>query len=97
VTVRLVADEHIARSLVAGLRRHAQDVDIVRVQDVGLRTLDDATILQWAADDGRALVTQDIRTVPDFAHQRVAAGLPMPGVFVLPTTIRHRYAPRDHG
>lgn len=87
MSVRLVADEHIARSLVVGLRRLVVDVDVVRVQDVGLRTLDDETILEWAAGAGRALVTQDIRTMPDFAHARVGAGLPMPGVFVLPTTM----------
>lgn len=85
MTVRLVTDEHIARKLLVGLRRIVDDVDIVRVQDVGLRTSDDPAILAWAADAGRALVTQDIRTMPDFAHQRVAAGLPMPGIFVLPT------------
>jgi predicted nuclease of predicted toxin-antitoxin system len=85
VTHRLLADEHIARKLLVGLRRVVEDVDIVRVQDVGLRTFDDPTILAWAADAGRALVTQDIRTIPDFAHERVAAGLPMPGIFVLPT------------
>ena len=87
MSVRFVADEHIARSLIAGLHRHVQEIDIVRVQDVGLRTVDDPRILQWAADAGRALLTQDIRTMPDFAHERVRQGLTMPGVFVLPTTL----------
>ncbi|MEO6577547.1 MAG: DUF5615 family PIN-like protein [Candidatus Limnocylindria bacterium] len=87
MSVRFVADEHIARSLIAGVQRQVESVDIVRVQDVGLRTMDDPTILQWAADAGRALLTHDIRTMPDFAHQRVGAGLVMPGVFVLPTTL----------
>lgn len=85
MSVRLVTDEQIARKLLVGLRRIVEDVDVVRVQDVGLRTFDDTTILAWAADAGRVLVTQDIRTMPDFAHQRVAAGPPMPGIFVLPT------------
>lgn len=85
MTVRLVADEHIARTLLVGLSRIVDDVDIVRVQDVGLRRFNDPTILAWAADAGRALVTQDICTMPEFAHERVAAGLPMPGIFVLPT------------
>jgi hypothetical protein len=87
VTVRLLADEHIARRLVVGLRRVVNEADIVRIQDVGLRTVDDPTILQWAADEGRVLVTQDIRTMPEFAHERLAKGLSMPGIFVLPTTM----------
>lgn len=62
-----------------------EGVDIVRVQDVGLRTADDPVVLAWAADEGRVLVTHDIATVPDFAHERVAAGLAMPGVFIART------------
>lgn len=85
--VRFIADENIDPDLVLGLRRRVDGLDIVRVQDVGLRTADDPTILQWAADDGRLLVTHDIKTVPDFAHDRVAAGQPMPGVFVVPTSM----------
>lgn len=85
MTIRLVADEHIARRLGIGLQRVIEDADIVRVQDVGLRTVDDPAILQWAADAGRALLTHDIRTMPDFAHERIAKGLLMPGLFVLPT------------
>ncbi|MGL5825408.1 MAG: DUF5615 family PIN-like protein [Nocardioides sp.] len=87
MTVRFVADEHIARALITGLRRESDDIDIVRVQDVGLRTMDDPTILQWAADRGRVLVTHDIRTMPEFANQRVSSGLPMAGVIIVPTTM----------
>jgi hypothetical protein len=38
---------------------------------------------EWAAAEGRILVTQDRKTMPRFARDRVAAGLPMPGVFVI--------------
>lgn len=40
-------------------------------------------VLQWAADEGRVLVTHDIRTISDFAHERVSAGLLMPGVIIV--------------
>lgn len=66
-----------------GLRLLVEDVDVVRVQDVGLRMATDQAILDWAATEGRILVTQDIRTMPDFAYDRVNAGLAMPGVAVL--------------
>lgn len=87
MTVRFVTDEHIARGLISGLQRECDDIDIVRVQDVGLRTMDDPAILQWAADEGRVLITHDVRTMPDCANQRVASALPMPGVFVVPTVL----------
>ncbi len=83
---RFLADENIDPDLVLGLQRRVDGIDIVRVQEVGLRALDDPTILQWAADEGRVLITRDIKT-PGFAGERLDAGLPMPGVLVLPPTV----------
>jgi len=82
VTPRFLADENIDQDLILGLKRRIDGIDIVRVQDVGLRTLDDPTVLQWAADEGRALISRDIKTIPNFAHERVATGLVTPGVLV---------------
>jgi hypothetical protein len=55
-------------------------VDVVRVQDVGLRGAEDAVILEWAADEGRVVLTHDAATMAHFAYERVRAGLSMPGV-----------------
>lgn len=83
MTVRFLADENFNRAILVGLQRRAEHIDVVRVQDVGLRAADDPVVLQWAADEGRVLVTHDIKTIPDFAHERVSAGLPMPGVLIV--------------
>lgn len=83
MTFRLLADENFRGAIVAGLRRTVDGLDLVRVQDVGLRTLSDPTILDWAAREGRILLRHDIRTIPDYANSRVAQGLPMPGVFIV--------------
>jgi hypothetical protein len=80
VKVRFLADENVDSDVVLGLKRRVEDVGIVRVQDVGLRTRDDPTILQWAADEGRVVVSHDVRTLPAFAYERVTAGLVMPGL-----------------
>jgi predicted nuclease of predicted toxin-antitoxin system len=85
VNLRFLADENFNRKIVVGLRRRIEDLDLVRVQDVGLRTAEDPAVLEWAAEDGRVLLTHDIQTVPDFAHQRVIAEQPMAGVIVVPT------------
>ncbi|MCY7324200.1 MAG: hypothetical protein LH660_20960, partial [Phormidesmis sp. CAN_BIN36] len=45
------------------------------------RGSDDPTILEWAADQGRIVLTHDVVTMTDFAYQRVKANLPMPGLF----------------
>lgn len=48
----LVSDENFNNDIVRGLLRRKPDLDIVRVQDVGLRGADDAIILEWAAQEG---------------------------------------------
>ncbi len=61
--LRLAADENFNGDIVRGLLRRNPKLDIVRVQDVGLSGADDPSVLQWAADQGRILVTHDISTL----------------------------------
>jgi hypothetical protein len=79
--LRLAADENFNGDIVRGLLRRNPTLDIVRVQDVGLSGADDPSVLQWAADQGRILVTHDISPLAKHAFDRTAAGQPMPGVF----------------
>jgi hypothetical protein len=79
--MRLAADENLQFQIVRGLRRRSPWLDIVRVQDAGLIGADDPAVLDWAAGEGRILLTHDIATISHPAYQRVLAGLPMPGVF----------------
>jgi predicted nuclease of predicted toxin-antitoxin system len=81
--LRLVSDENFNGEVVRGLLRRQSDLDLVRVQDVGLLGADDPAILAWAASEGRILLTHDRSTVPDFAYDRVRAGEPMAGVFIV--------------
>src|SRR5262245_30247048 len=81
--LRLASDENFNGDIVRGLLLHRPGLHLVRVQDVGLEGADDATVLAWAAENNRILLTHDRATIPDFAYARVAAGQPMPGVFVL--------------
>jgi predicted nuclease of predicted toxin-antitoxin system len=82
-----LADENFHGAIVDGLRNRQPDLDILRVQDVGLMSADDPAILDWAAKEGRILLTHDQATIPDFAYDRIAAGLPMPGVIRVPDTL----------
>jgi len=79
--MRWAADENLNNDIIRGLLRRRPDVDIVRVQDVGLSGADDPTLLEWAAGEGRVLLTQDVSTITRYAYERVEAGKPMPGVF----------------
>jgi hypothetical protein len=80
----LVSDENFNNDIVRGLLRRNPDLDIVRVQDVGLRGEDDPVILEWAAQEERVLLTHDAATMAHFAYERVKAGKSMPGVIEVP-------------
>ncbi len=81
--LRLVSDENFRGAIVRGLLQRQPDLDLVRVQDVGLQGADDRDILAWAATEGRILLTHDRQTMPGFAYSRVRAGEAMSGVFVV--------------
>lgn len=46
MTVRLLADENFNGAIVRGPLRRNPEVDVVRVQDVGLTGSDDPTVLE---------------------------------------------------
>ena len=76
-------DENVNQQIVRGLLRQKPDLDLVRVQDVGLRGAGDPSILTWAANKNRVLVTHDANTIPKYALQRLDSGLRMPGVVII--------------
>jgi hypothetical protein len=62
-----------------------QDIDIVRVQDIGLSGEDDPVVLEWAANERCVLLTHDVTTITRFAYERLAQDLAMPGVVEIRT------------
>jgi Domain of unknown function (DUF5615) len=93
--LRLSADENFNNDLVRGLIRRMPDLDIVRIQDVGLGGADDQTVLEWCAQEGRVLLTHDVTTMIHLAYARVAAHQPMPGVFAVSRAVPMRRAIED--
>jgi predicted nuclease of predicted toxin-antitoxin system len=85
--LRLLIDEDVHGDIVNGLRRRQPALDVVRVQDVGLRQEPDPIILEWAAQQGRVVVSVDKKTLATLAWDRVARGVPMPGVAILRTLL----------
>ena len=78
-----VSDEGFNRNIVRGVLSRDPDIDIVRVQEVGLSRATDPAILEWAAREGRIVLTHDENTMLGDANARLIAGLPMPGVVVV--------------
>ncbi len=83
VMVRFLTDEDFNNDILRGVLRHLPELDIVRVQDVGLMNVQDAVILAWAAQESRIMLTHDASTMIDAAYQRVREELPMPGMIAV--------------
>jgi hypothetical protein len=81
--IKLLTDENFDGDILRGLVRRMPDLDVVRVQDVGLAQTPDPVILGWAASEQRILLTHDRNTVSGFAHDRVRTGQFMAGVFLV--------------
>ena len=62
--LRLVSDENFNGDIGRGLLRRHPELELVRVQDVGLMQRPDPDILEWAASQGRVLLSHDVSTVP---------------------------------
>ena len=81
--LKLVSDENFNGDILRGLYRRRPDLDVVRVQDIGLNTSLDPDILAWAAREDRILLTHDRDTMPCFAYDRVKDRQAMPGLFLV--------------
>jgi hypothetical protein len=77
----------INNDIIRGALRRNPNLDIVRVQDVGLSSADDPVVLEWAAQEERVLLTHDVSTITKYAYERVQAGKAMLGVFEIGRTV----------
>jgi hypothetical protein len=82
MSVLFLSDEDFDNDILRGVLHRNAELDVLRVQDVGLSGADDPDILEWAAEHGRVLLTHDVSTMKTHALTRVRGGLAMPGVFV---------------
>ncbi|MBP5975404.1 DUF5615 family PIN-like protein [Brasilonema sp. CT11] len=61
--LKLLADENFDNTIVRGLLRRNLNIDIVRVQDIGLSGQDDPIILAWAAQENRVLLIHNVAKI----------------------------------
>lgn len=84
---RFAADENLNNDILRGVQRQHGEFDVVRIQDTEIAGADDPKVLEWAANEGRILLTHDVKTMPTHAYQRLANNLPLSGVFIIPTSL----------
>lgn len=83
MTVKYLLDADLPAALYRGLKRRRRELDVIRVQHVGLTNADDPAVLSFAAESERILISRDKASMRGFAAQRIAAGERMPGLLVV--------------
>lgn len=81
--MKQASDENFDADIVRGLVRILPELDLVSVRDAELAGSPDPVVLAWAAGEDRVLLTHDRDTMPSFAYDRVRAGEPLTGVFLV--------------
>ena len=85
--LRLFIDENFDQRILRGLRLRYPAFDFVVVQATSLQGAKDPSLLAWAAEQQRILVTYDLKTIPKHAYERIEAGEGMPGVIAVPDSL----------
>ena len=81
---RFLADEDLRHGIVLAVRRLEPLMRIVTVQDVGLRASSDKDVLEFAATNRWLVLSHDVNTMRSMAERRIADGLPVTGLFLIP-------------
>ena len=89
---RFLLDANTSKALSRALARHVPELDVLRLQDTPVAEAPDPEVLEFAAAQGRVLVSRDKRTLRDFARERVEAGKSMPGLLLVRRAFLDRQA-----
>lgn len=81
--MRFLSDENFNEDVVRGLLLRCPRVDVEFARDVLAAGTPDPDLLEWATRYDRIVLTHDRTTMNQFAIDRIAAGLPLPGVFII--------------
>jgi predicted nuclease of predicted toxin-antitoxin system len=80
---RFLANHDLTEAILAGVMRREPAIEFRRLRDLGMADQPDAPVLDYAARNGLVIVSHDVSTMTAHAADRVAAGLPMPGVLLV--------------
>ena len=81
--VKYLFDEDLNGRIVRGVRRRISELDSTTVQEADLPEASDPAVLDWAASQGRVVITHDHRTMRPCAEDRPKTGLPMSGLILV--------------
>lgn len=85
--LRLLIDQDLDHDILRGLIRRVPGLDAVTAFEIGMNEATDPELLEWAAREGRSIVTHDRRTMPGHAADLMAEGKTTAGLFVVPRSM----------
>lgn len=74
--VQLLADENFNHRVLRGLRCRLPVIDCLLAQETEICQREDREMLDWAALHNRVVLTHDVKTMTNYAYERLAAGQP---------------------
>ncbi len=92
--IRYQADADLNQGIVLAVVRRLPNIDFQSAREAHLAGLTDPEVLALASDQGRILVTHDMRTMPRHFASFIQ-GHDSPGVIVLPQSMRPAQAADD--
>jgi predicted nuclease of predicted toxin-antitoxin system len=81
--LKLLIDENLDQRILRGLQLRVPGLLYTLVQETALAGSQDAPLLQWAADNQRALVTHDRKTMLKAVYQRLRSGQKTAGLVIV--------------
>jgi hypothetical protein len=85
--LRLLMDENFDHRILHGVESQLPGLDFIVAQYTSLKGLKDPALLNQAAEMNRILVTHDLKTIPKYIYERVAAKPFTPGVIAVPDSM----------
>jgi predicted nuclease of predicted toxin-antitoxin system len=82
--LRLLIDENFNYRILRGLKSRLLQLDLISVRQIGLVGAKDPTLLRWAAQNDRTMLTHDRKTMSAYAEQLLHRAEPMAGVIIVP-------------
>ena len=83
-TLQILADHDLNEDILRALLARRGTLDILRVREIGPRTMPDDAVLEYAAETSRIVLTHDRTTMPHQLWTRMATGSLVPVVIVIP-------------
>jgi hypothetical protein len=82
--VPLLIDENFNHRILRGLRRRLPTLEYLLVQETEVSQKGDPEVLDWAAAQNRVILTHDVNTMTQHAHERLKAGRHLSGLVIVP-------------